>query len=98
MLGRINAEPAVDGVDSPRPQGLGAWCGGRAARTDVEASLMERTFDLGSHDETIGQRSRAVRTLILSDIELPVQAEDSIGRVVHQHPDGCIGLDLGGGT
>src|SRR3984957_17977607 len=98
MLGRIDEQPSVDDMHSPGPEGDGAWRGGRTARADVKASLMERTFDLGSHDEAFGQRPGPVSALILSGIKPPSHTEDGIRHVLDHHANRCVGFDLRGRT
>jgi hypothetical protein len=98
LLGRVYTELSVHDMDGPDPESLGARRGCRAARTDVESPLMERAFDLGSHDEAFGQRPGTVGTLILRGIELPIEFEHRVRQVIQHDSDRRIGLDIGSGT
>ncbi len=72
----------------PGPEGLDARRGGGRAGADIETPLVERAFDLGSHDKAFRQRAGAVSALILGHIKLSVQAEHGIGLVPDHDPGG----------
>jgi len=98
VLGRVDVEAAVNDMHCPCPQPLSAGRARRAAGADIEAPLVERTFDLAPDDQALRQGSGTMSTMILSDIKLPIAAEDCVGNVVTDDLYRCIGPDIGSGT
>jgi hypothetical protein len=98
MFVGIDEKLPVESVNFPGFQGDGAGRRGRLARADVETALVERAFDLGTHDESFSQRPGTVRALILGGEKPSIQAENRVCLPVELDPDRHVRLYSGGGT